>query len=240
MFGQFAKNNLVWAMGILVLVLAGGEVEQKLADNARVIRQIPTTHRTVALTFDDGPSKKTPEILAVLKAKNVRATFFVVGEMVEYFPQFLRDEVADGHEIGNHTFTHVNLHRVSREKMTSEIDRTDKLLTSTIGIKCELFRPPGGVYDHAILEAASRHHYTVVLWSVDSHDWASSGDRIIRTTLANTKPGSIILFHDGLEPIPTSKVISVIIDRLKEEGYEFVTVSELLRYYEERPRYSIE
>ena len=226
------KKGLLWGLGLLVLVFCGQEIEKTLADNARIIKKIPTTHRIVALTFDDGPSRKTPEILRILNEKHVKATFFVLGEMVEHFPQYVIDEIAKGHEIGNHGYSHVNLHRASQAKMENEIERTDRLLNNTFGLKCKLFRPPGGVFDHNVLEAAARHGYTLVLWSVDSQDWAASGERIIRNTLRNAKPGGIILFHDGIESIPTSRVLPTIIDRLREEGYEFVTVGELLRYYE--------
>ncbi|MDT8900440.1 polysaccharide deacetylase family protein [Anaeroselena agilis] len=234
------KKKLLLGIGLAALALLGSEVEKTLADNARVVKYIPTTHKIVALTFDDGPGKKTPEILSILRARNVRATFFVVGEMVEKYPQYVRDEFAGGHEVGNHTFTHVRLSHINKEKLLNELDRTDRLLAKTLGIKCTLFRPPGGGYDHTLLDEASRRDYTIVLWSVDSHDWYSSGEGIVRSVLRNTRPGGIILFHDGIGPLPTSKVLPLIIDRLKEQGYEFLTVSELLRYYEERPKYSVD
>lgn len=234
------KKSLFFGFGLLAFALLGSEVEITLADNARVIKQVPTNRKIVALTFDDGPSRKTPDILSTLQAKNVRATFFVVGEMVQRFPQLVREEVAAGHEIGNHSFTHVKLQRLSKNKMANEIDRTDILLRKNMGIKCELFRPPGGTYNHSVLEEAARRNYTVVLWSVDPQDWRSSGERIVRDVLKNAKPGSIILLHDGLEPLPTGKILPLLIDGLREQGYEFVTVSELLRLYEDRPRYSID
>lgn len=231
------KRSLYFFAGIIALTVAGADIENSLADNARIIKRVPTTHKIVALTFDDGPGKKTPEILAILREKHVSATFFVLGESVERFPQYVKDEIAAGHEIGNHGYSHTRLRRAGASTVEYEIGRTEALLAKVTDVKPHLFRPPGGLYNRTVLAEARKKDYTIVLWSVDSRDWASSGEGILRTILDNTRPGSIILLHDGL-PVPTSVVLPTVIDRLREQGYEFVTVSELLNYYEVRPRYT--
>jgi peptidoglycan/xylan/chitin deacetylase (PgdA/CDA1 family) len=224
---------------LFALAIAGADIESKMAENALIIKKVPTTHKLVALTFDDGPGKKTPEILAILQDKQVKATFFVLGESVERFPQYVRDEIAAGHEVGNHGFSHAKLRNARPETVEYEIGRTEALLIKLTGEKPHLFRPPGGVYDRAVIAEARKKEYTIVLWSVDSRDWASSGEQILRTIVENTRPGSIILLHDGLV-VPTALILPKVIDQLREQGYEFVTVAELLNYYEVRPKYSTE
>jgi Predicted xylanase/chitin deacetylase len=233
------KPGFCFCLIVLAAGFIGSEMLSSLADSNQIIRKVPTSHKVVALTFDDGPSKKTPTILEILKEKHVKATFFVLGERVEKFPQYIVKEIQDGHEIGNHGYSHEPLLLANKSKIDDEIERTDTLLMQMSGKKPEFFRPPGGAYNHLVLEEAQRMEHTIVLWSVDSRDWASSGEKIIRTILSNIRPGSIVLLHDGIEPIPTSKVLPVVIDRLREQGYEFVTVGELLQYYEERSKLSV-
>lgn len=235
------KRFIVYSVGIVFLLASVPKVKDTLSDNAKVIHKIPTSQKLVAITIDDGPHPKTtPEILEVLKEKGVKATFFVLGDKVEKSPALLVQEVADGHEIGNHGYSHKYLARISTDKIEPEIDRADEII-SKIAPAPTLFRPPGGEYNHTVLEVAGRHHYTVILWSIDTNDWRSPPvTSVVEEVLKNIKPGSIILFHDGNYPLPTAKALDIIIDRLKQQGYEFVTVSQLLEYYEVRPSISVD
>ncbi|MDR3562224.1 MAG: polysaccharide deacetylase family protein [Negativicutes bacterium] len=212
-----------------------------MSDNAKVVRKIPTAHKVVAITIDDGPHPKTtPQILAVLKAKQVKATFFVLGEKVERFPEILSQEVAAGHEIGSHAYSHAHLSEIRKDKIDPELEKAEEVI-SRVAPRPTLFRPPGGLYNHTVLEIAGRHHYTMILWSIDTKDWSAPPvEKVVDAVLDNIRPGSIVLFHDGNYPLPTPKALEIIIDRLKEQGYEFITISELLELYEIRPTFSLD
>lgn len=225
----------LYSIAILGLIFTWSEIKENLWINAQIINRIPTTHKVVALTFDDGPSyKTTPEILDILKEKKVRATFFVVGENAEQLSSILAQEVKDGHEIGIHTYDHKSLPKLSKDKIKEEIEKSEKAIAAVV-TQPTLFRPPGGAYNKTVLKVARDMGYIVILWSVDPHDWRRPPvEKIVDEVVNNVKPGSIILLHDLKYPSPTSKAIGIIIDRLKEQGYELVTVSELLQYYEVR------
>lgn len=228
-----------WVFILFLCISFLVEIQQSFWCIEHTIKTIPTTHKVVALTIDDGPHyKTTPEILAVLKEKHVRATFFVLGENVERSQELLNQEVTDGHEIGNHAYSHKPLTKMTKNQIKEELTKTENLITK-VASKPVLFRPPGGTYNKVVLQTAQDTGYTTVLWSIDPHDWDHpSVKQVVAQVINNVKPGSIVLLHDGQYPLPTSKAISVIIDTLKNQGYEFVTVSELLQYYEIRPTYT--
>ncbi|VBB05277.1 polysaccharide deacetylase [Lucifera butyrica] len=225
----------LWGIAIIGLMFAGAEFKEDLQLNAKIISKVPTDQKVVALTFDDGPSSKTtPEILAILKEEKIKATFFVVGENVEKLPSIVAQEVKDGHEIGIHTYGHKNLPRLSPHRVKEEMEKSEKVIT-VITSKPTLFRPPGGAYNKTVLRIARDMGYTVVLWSVDPLDWKCPPARsIVNYVVKNVKPGGIILLHDLRYPSPTIGAIRTIIDRLKAQGYQFVTVTELLQYYQGR------
>lgn len=186
--------------------------------------------KLVALTFDDGPHQDyTPQILRILKENNVKATFFVVGLMVRRYPYLIRAEYLAGHEIGNHTNTHENLKLLPDIDIKNEIIRCGEAIEEITGKKPQLFRPAGGNHSGKIIEIANSLGYTVVLWSIDTADYNSPSDSvIISRIMSKVKNGSIILMHDGIQS--TIDALPVIISKLRGEGYEFVTVSELMQY----------
>lgn len=225
---------------VAVLIATTFITEAHLSDDAHTISKVSTSHKVVALTIDDGPHYKvTPEILAVLKEKQVKVTFFVLGVNAEHFPKIFAQEVADGHEIGTHTYSHPSLPKLGPKKITEEFDKAEKVIAATAP-KPTLFRPPGGFYNRQVIELARQYGYTTVLWSIDPHDWSRPPtEKVVEKVLKDTKPGSIILLHDGQYPLPTPQAIGTIIDRLRESGYEFVTVSELLQYNEVRHSFNL-
>lgn len=229
------KNFRLLFCAIAVLAVITSISEKREIDNAQTISRVSTTHKVVAITIDDGPNyKATPEILAVLKEKQVKATFFVLGENAEHLPKILAQEVADGHEIGIHTYSHPTLPKLGPTKIEEEFSKAEKVIATTAP-KPTLFRPPGGLYNHQVIKTAHQKGYTVVLWSIDPRDWSCPpSQKVVETVVNNIKPGSIILLHDGQYPLPTPQALGIIIDRLREQGYEFVTVSELLQYNEVR------
>jgi peptidoglycan/xylan/chitin deacetylase (PgdA/CDA1 family) len=204
-------------------------------DNAQVVRKVPTTHKIVALTIDDGPHyKTTPLILDILKEKDVKATFFVLGKNAEKNLKLIAREVAEGHEIASHGYSHKKFNKMSEKDIQEEIEKTEKILLG-VPVKPEFFRPPYGSYNKKMVSAVREKGYMTILWSVDSNDWRHlSVDKMVKNVVESVSPGKIILVHDGQYPLPTIAALPVIIDRLRVDGYEFVTISELLRYYEIR------
>ncbi|GAW94124.1 polysaccharide deacetylase family protein [Calderihabitans maritimus] len=192
----------------------------------------------VALTFDDGPDPRyTPAILDILQEKKVPATFFLVGKHVERYPQIARRIVDEGHEIGNHTYSHANLLGASSFKIRREIEAAEKAIKKATGRRPAYFRPPRGLYSRTLRDILSEKNYALVLWSVSSQDWSGvSAQDIERNVLARVKPGAIILMHDsgdlisswGGDRTNTVKALPGIIDGLRAQGYRFVSLSELL------------
>jgi len=198
----------------------------------RVIWKAPTTEKLIALTFDDGPMPKyTPQILDILAAKKVRATFMVVGERVEANPDLFRREMAGKHEIGNHTWTHQNLPFAERGVVEREMRRTDEIVERLSGTRPTLFRPPRGCISGDCLTVASRLEYDVLMWSLRLHEAAFDAAGNVAHVTDNLVPGTVLLAHDygdasravGLRALPD------LIDAVRDRGYEFVTASELLQ-----------
>ena len=184
----------------------------------------------IALTFDDGPSAQyTGEILDILQKYNVKATFFVIGNNAEQHPALLKRVIAEGHEVGNHTYSHPHLQKMDAPTLADELCRADKAFRKLAGISPTLFRPPEGVMTPAVKTAAERGGYRLVLWTIDTRDWAHNNtDNIIRLVDEQATDGAIVLFHDWVAgKSPTPAALDVIIPRLQERGFEFVTVSEL-------------
>ena len=186
------------------------------------------TRKEVALTFDDGPHPEyTPTLLALLKQYDVKATFFVVGKMAERHPELVRAEVAAGHELGNHTYHHVNLTRLSAEEVADELQACDDVLHKITGEHYTLFRPPGGDLRREVLAVAGAMGYRTVLWTANSGDYRNAGETVEkRRVYRRLESGGIILMHDGARD--TLKVLPEMIVRLRAEGYRFVTVRELI------------
>lgn len=219
-----------------MMLATGIAVQGLMMDNGKVIKKVPTTHKVVALTIDDGPHyKTTPQMLAVLREKNIKLTLFILGENAKSHPEILAQAVADGHEIATHAYSHNLLNKMSKIEVGEELDKAEKTITA-VAPKPTLFRPPGGVYNDTVLAEAGRYGYTTILWSIDPGDWRRpSVQQVVDDVMKNVEPGSIVLLHDGQYPLPTPEAISIIIDRLRAQDYKIVTVSELLQYYEVRP-----
>ncbi len=197
-----------------------------------VFSENPHAGKYLALTFDDGPhATQTPRILAVLQKHGVKATFFPIGENVKAHPELVKMARLQGHEIGNHTYSHCKVSALSEEALQGEILQTEFLLQDLCGVTPKVFRPPGGDITGEAVELVNRLGYRYVLWSwrVDTRDWASvSVDSVVNTVLKGVRDGNIILFHDYVAgKSPTAEALEILIPRLKEMGYEFVTVSDL-------------
>jgi len=182
----------------------------------------------VALTFDDGPNAKlTPKLLDILRDKGVHATFYVLGSNVERYADIVKREVEEGHEIGNHSWGHPNLKKTSSDGIFREIDSTNKKVFDASGTYPTTLRPPYGSYNDEVKKIANM---PLVMWSVETLDWKNRNvQKNLRATLAQVHDGAIILFHDiHAESVDT---IAPLIDELRKQGYELVTVSELYKKY---------
>jgi peptidoglycan/xylan/chitin deacetylase (PgdA/CDA1 family) len=188
-----------------------------------------TQQKCIALTFDDGPSTATPQLLDLLKAKDAKATFFVLGLEIEKYPNVLNRMIVEGHEIGNHTYHHKNLKHLTPPEVSAEINTTQDLIYLLTGYRPHILRPPGGNYN---INDPMLADYPIILWSADPWDWKHRNPAIIDSeTIPQIQPGSILLLHDIY---PTSvEAVPNIIDNLKTQGYSFVTVSELFGWKDE-------
>lgn len=179
----------------------------------------------VALTFDDGPHPVcTPQLLDGLKKRDVKVTFFVTGENVESYPEIVKRASEEGHLIGNHTFHHVQLTAANSDDFKKEIISTNDIIQEVTGKETSFIRPPYGSWDKKYEKELNMFP---VLWDVDPLDWCSTNvDKIVRSVLTGTKENSIILMHDSYDSTVTAAL--QVVDILKAEGYEFVTVDEIL------------
>ena len=200
--------------------------------NAALYCEADAEGKTIALTFDDGPHHKyTAEILDILKKHDVKATFFTVGTNVERFPELVEREINEGHEIANHTYSHKHMADLGESEFVSEVLMWEDTVYGHHEYSSNLFRPPEGVLTDRECEVIKNLGYDIVLWSVDTRDWAhTSVDRIVDNVITNVQNGSIVLFHDFVSgESPTPKALEIIIPKLQDMGYEFVTVSELIK-----------
>lgn len=210
----------------------GAPVEDWLR-SGQVIKQVSTTKKLVALTFDDGPSQTfTPQVLDILQQYQAKATFFVVGKRAEKYPELIKRIAAEGHELANHTYNHP-LSPVKADKLAEELDKTDEVIFNITQRHTLYFRPPGGKCTKATVEPALDKGYKVVLWTAqeDPKDWSDPGvAKIVSQVVDNVRNGSIIILHDcGGDRTQTVEALPQIIEALQKKGYVFVTVSELLR-----------
>lgn len=194
-----------------------GESEQE------TVREKPQ----IALTFDDGPNAQfTPELLDGLKERGVKVTFFLIGKNIEKDNnrEIVKRMYEEGHVLGNHTYNHVDITKLSDEEAYQELKQTNDLVREILGVDLEYMRPPFGVWQK---ELEKKLHVLPVLWTVDPLDWTSENtDEIVHNVVTDVEENDIILMHDCYDS--SVKAALRIIDLLQAEGYEFVTVEELM------------
>lgn len=182
--------------------------------------------KLVALTFDDGPGPYTKEIVKKLKNNNAKATFFVLGQRVSMFSDVLKYTYDNGCEIGNHSFDHTILSYVGSSEIKSQMSKTDSAIKNVVGITPALMRPPGGGVNSTVQKYVGK---PIIYWSIDTLDWKTrSKSETVNCVMNNVKDGSIVLMHDIHEP--TKDAALELIPKLKNKGYELVTVSELAKF----------
>jgi peptidoglycan/xylan/chitin deacetylase (PgdA/CDA1 family) len=193
----------------------------------------------IAMTFDDGPSATlTPKLLDLLAAHHIKATFFVIGENVAEHPEIVARAAHEGHEIGNHSWSHPNFGKMSDEGVRRQLQQTDDAIKSATGSRPTLMRPPyGSITARQKRWIHDEFGYRIILWDVDPYDWKRPGPAVVRNRiLKETRPGSIVLSHDihpgTIEAMPST------FDELQAKGFKFVTVSELIRMAAARPAHA--
>lgn len=178
----------------------------------------------IALTFDDGPNPEyTKKILDVLQENYSHATFFVLGNNAESYPDVLKTISDQGSEIGNHTYSHKKLSTLSTEDVTNEIQKVNQAVVNATGNEATLIRPPYGDYNDAVMSVLDK---PVVLWDLDTEDWKSrNAQTIAQAVLDHVKDGDIVLMHDIYES--TAEAVALMVPQLKEKGYQIVTIHEM-------------
>src|SRR5881409_2242101 len=209
---------------------AGKKTQAAAEDPSITFNSVHVDGPYIAMTFDDGPSATlTPKLLDLLAAHHIKATFFVIGENVAEHPDIVARAAREGHEIGNHSWSHPNFAKMSEEGVRSQLRRTDDVIKSATGLRPTLLRPPyGSITAREKRWIHDEFGYQIILWDVDPYDWKRPGPAVVRNRiLKETQPGSIVLSHDihpgTIEAMPST------FDALEAKGFKFVTVSELIR-----------
>nr|WP_253896244.1 polysaccharide deacetylase family protein [Solibacillus sp. R5-41] len=200
-------------------------------ESGQMVWEVDTDQKIVALTFDDGPHKKyTPEILSLLNKHQAKATFFIVGKNAEKHPEIISSMHEEGHEIANHTYSHPK--KIKTEDLMDEIQVTSDILFSITGEIPKLFRPVEGQYTDEMINAVTEKGYKIVMWSwhLDTEDWRDPGvNKIAQKVIDGVGNGNVVLFHDGgANRTQTVQALEQILANLETQGYQFVTISELL------------
>lgn len=202
----------------------------------RVLCQVETNEKRLALTFDDGPHPKhTPQLLDILKRKGIPATFFVVGKRIKRFPHILKRIAHAGHEIGNHTFHHLPLPLLPSFAIRRQLADTEKLITGATGLRSTFMRPPSGWFTPRVLDVARAMGYRPVIGTVHPLDSRRPGEAtIVERVHGRIQPGAIIILHDGGWRLAADRSETVaaadrLTDELLEHGYRFETLSQLAK-----------
>ena len=203
----------------------------RTSDEVDIYRKNENDYMKIALTFDDGPHPRyTKEILEILDEYNIKATFFVIGINVKYYPETMNSIIEHGHEIGNHTYTHPRVKDLDCLKLKNEIEDCEDTVCNLGEYHTKLFRPPEGMIGGEVKNAVKDLGYKVILWDIDTRDWAHTPPKdIAENVINNVKSGDIILMHDYIAyNSPTPEALRLFIPKLLEKGYKFVVISELI------------
>lgn len=205
----------------------GKTVKGKAGKTCKVLAAaINPNGKMVALTFDDGPGRYTKEIVNCLKNNNAKATFFVIGSQVDSYKSSVKAASDIGCEIGSHTYTHPDLTKLSESEIKEQISKTDQKVKNAIGKKTTLVRTPGGSVNSSVQRTVGK---PIILWSIDTLDWKTRNrEKTVNAVMSNVKDGDIVLMHDIYEP--TKEAACILIVKLRQKGYQLVTVSELAKY----------
>lgn len=208
-----------------------------------IIKKGNEDEKIIALTFDDGPDEVfTPQVLDILKKNDVKATFFLVGENLKQNKEIVKRQFEEGHEIGNHTYTHINVAKSGYDKVYEEITKTQEEIKEITGVEPKLFRPPYRAMSRHMCDIVKNKNMNIILWSnLDPRDWSNPGVySIVNTIESKVGNGNIILLHDynnlRNSKSQTIQALESVIPYLKEQGYKFVTISELIENLDKKEK----
>ena len=225
------KRTCMLILTVLVLLGMTGNIIAQNADDDIVIYNNKNSSMKIALTFDDGPHPgQTKRILDILDKYNIKATFFAVGVNIDNYGKHLQDVVSRGHEIGNHTNTHPKVGTLDYNELKEEFFNCQSKIKDVCGYTPKIIRPPEGLIDTNIKDIAKQMECKVILWDIDTRDWAkTSPQKIADHVINNISSGDIILMHDYIgKNSPTAEALELFIPKLLDMGYKFVVVSELI------------
>lgn len=224
-------------IGLFAISAVYVQVSDQINTNGPIaIAATRTEQKVVALTFDHSWGNKfTPSILDTLKKNDTKVTFFIMGPWAKKFPEVAQRMVADGHEIASHGFKHENYGDRTPEWVKEDLQKAHAQIKEVTGVDATLMRPPNGHYSQKSLQATHEIGYKTIIWNVDSLDWKNPGrDVIVDRIMKRLKPGAIILMHASDTPVQTAEALPILLEKIKAEGYQIVTVSELLNKYSEK------
>jgi peptidoglycan-N-acetylglucosamine deacetylase len=222
-----------WLKWLILLLLVFSTNVSYAHETAQPIFKVhlQSHQKIIALTFDDGPDPyNTPKLLDVLRKGSVKATFFVLGKRANKYPTLLKRIAREGHEIGNHGYSHRQFRKLTPRELSWEIRNTDHIIIKSVGKKPHSFRSPYGEVTSAIENVASQVGYNFIEWSIDPRDWekGQTAQRIQRAVESHLHTGGIVLLHDGGgNRQETVKAVRALIRELKKKGYVFATITEL-------------
>jgi peptidoglycan/xylan/chitin deacetylase (PgdA/CDA1 family) len=213
-----------------IALLVAGTTKMSMNYFAKTYSTLQKKENAIALTFDDGPSGKyTPEVLALLKQYQAKATFFCIGRKLAGNEELLKRIIAEGHVIGNHSYSHSNFFPLlGKKKIAEEIIKTNELLENILGVKCSIFRPPFGVMNPAIAWAVKKCGMHLVGWNLRSYDGTDQNyknvtDRIV----SKLKPGSVVLLHDDRENIV--QILKEVLEYAQANNFQYATAQDMLK-----------
>lgn len=226
-------QSLILFLGILMAVHLGDTaiaVNSTYGDRELPIYSVDTEEKKIAISFDAAwGAEDFPKIMEVLDKHNIKTTFFMTGEWVEKYPDCVKTLVEKGHDLGNHSATHPDMTKLSKEAQKEQILKVHDAVKKLTGYEMELFRPPYGAYNNEVIRTCYEMGYYPVQWSVDSLDWKDLSATEIINKVCNHKAldnGAIILCHNGAKH--TAEALDEMLTNLKNQGYEIVPISELI------------
>lgn len=197
-----------------------------------MISEVATSQKAVAITFDDGPNPiYTPQVLEIFAKAEGKATFFMIGEQMEKNPEIVKEAAEQGHEIGNHTYSHPKLSELTPADCLGEIERTEQMIRDLTGKQPVTFRPPYLDYNQETISVVESKGYSMIgALNLEAQDWEQPGvNHILSASRKCVKNGSILIFHDGYgDRSQTIQAVRELVFELKSQGYQLLTVSELL------------
>ena len=220
--------SILLAIVMMLGLIAGKYVSSASTQMNLPIYSVQTGKKQIAITFDAAwTNQDTEQLVRILKKHDAKATFFIVGDWAEKFPESVKAFYNAGHTIANHSDTHKAFSKCSREEIQQEIVNCNKKLESITGNKVTLLRAPSGDYTDQSLEVAKSLEIQAIQWNVDSLDYTGlSVDEIVQRVVSRIENGSIVLFHNGVEN--TAEALDVILTKLSTDGYSFVSVEDLI------------